>query len=166
MLLDISKALQNPGVEYPFTLHSQSPEEDESVAFPEGLTLKGVSMGAGESVFVRGELTAKVRSQCARCLEPADAWVTAAFEEVYVREPDPSDPEKPAYTGHTLDVSEQALASLWLALPMRFLCREDCLGLCPDCGANLNVSPCSCQKELQQHPFSALQTLLTKDEEV
>ena len=54
-----------------------------------------------------------------------------------------------------------------LELPSRILCKEDCRGLCAQCGANLNVNACSCQKDLtSRNPFSALASLLNEDEEV
>lgn len=167
MILDIGRALSNPGVEFPFTLSaSEMPAEDDDLPL-EDVRLTGVMIGAGESVMVRGDLDAMVNAQCARCLKPLKVPMSAPFDEVYVREVDPEDPEKLAYTGSSLDLSEQVHAALVLNMPIRFLCREECPGLCPACGADLNQGPCSCQKELpQQHPFSALQSLLTKDEEV
>ena len=167
MILDIGRALSNPGVEYPFSLTASEMPVDGDDLIPEDVCLTGVMIGAGESVMVRGDLEVLVSVQCARCLKPLKVPVSASFDEVYAREVDPEDPEKLAYTGSSLDVSEQVLAALVLNMPMRFLCREECPGLCPSCGADLNRGPCSCQKELpQQHPFSALPSLLTKDEEV
>ena len=57
--------------------------------------------------------------------------------------------------------------ALLLELPSRILCKEDCKGLCSQCGANLNDHECSCQKDLiRKNPFSALASLLNEDEEV
>ena len=58
-------------------------------------------------------------------------------------------------------------ADLVLELPMRFVCSEDCKGICYVCGANRNIAPCTCQEGGErQNPFSALSELLTEDEEV
>lgn len=167
MILDINRALSIPGVEHAFDISLSEAEGEMKVLFPDGVRVWGTVMGAGETVFVRGTVEALIDADCARCLTPIHVAVTAPLDEVYAKEVDPDDPEKLAYSGHTLDISEQVHAAFLLNMPMRFLCREDCPGLCPGCGANLSQGSCSCQKELpQQHPFSALQSLLTEDEEV
>ena len=57
--------------------------------------------------------------------------------------------------------------ALLLELPYRFLCSENCQGICPVCGKNRNIAPCTCQEGGErQNPFSALSELLTEDEEV
>jgi uncharacterized protein len=51
------------------------------------------------------------------------------------------------FLGRTLNLADQVWESLLVLLPIRLLCREDCAGLCPNCGADLNEGPCSCGKE-------------------
>jgi uncharacterized protein len=48
------------------------------------------------------------------------------------------------FWGRTLDLSDQVWESLLMLLPSKLLCREDCAGLCPHCGTDLNISSCSC----------------------
>ena len=57
--------------------------------------------------------------------------------------------------------------ALVLELPYRVLCREDCRGLCPKCGKNLNEGPCTCQEgDEVMNPFSALKAIVKDEEEV
>ena len=57
--------------------------------------------------------------------------------------------------------------ALLLELPLRLVCSENCKGICPSCGVNRNIAPCTCQEGGErQNPFSALSELLTEDEEV
>ena len=66
-----------------------------------------------------------------------------------------------------LELDDAVRTAVLLELPSRILCKEDCRGLCAQCGANLNVNACSCQKDLtSRNPFSALASLLNEDEEV
>ena len=77
------------------------------------------------------------------------------------------DEDQYTYTGHVLELDDAVRTAVLLELPSRILCKEDCRGLCAQCGANLNVNACSCQKDLtSRNPFSALASLLNEDEEV
>ena len=62
---------------------------------------------------------------------------------------------------------EAVRACVLLEVPAKVLCREDCKGLCPVCGANLNHGTCTCQEGAEvTNPFSALKSIVLKDEEV
>ncbi|HKX12439.1 MAG TPA: DUF177 domain-containing protein [bacterium] len=66
------------------------------------------------------------------------------------------------YHGEEINLGEILGEEITLALPMRFLCREDCRGLCPRCGKNLNQGDCGCQNLDDFSPFSALKDLKLK----
>ena len=71
------------------------------------------------------------------------------------------------YSGHVLELDEAVRTALLLEMPTRVLCKPTCRGLCPQCGQDLNINACSCQKDLpRRNPFSALASLLNEDEEV
>ena len=72
------------------------------------------------------------------------------------------DGDKYPLEGHEIDLAAAVEEALLLDLPMRFLCREDCKGLCPVCGKDLNTELCTCPKGGKAgNPFSALSRLLT-----
>ena len=60
------------------------------------------------------------------------------------------------FFGRTLDLAPQVWESVLLLLPSKVLCREDCAGLCPRCGADLNEGPCSCEGEEGDPRFEVL----------
>ncbi len=62
----------------------------------------------------------------------------------------------------SLNVSQEIRDQVILGMPLKFLCREDCRGLCPMCGADLNVRECNCQKKTIDPRWEALQKLKTK----
>lgn len=105
-------------------------------------------------ILVRGRLRAEMPLSCSRCLEdfaqplilsPADTyWQTA---DVTTGERLPVPPEAAGFTigeNHLLDLSEGIRQHLQLETPLKPLCREDCRGICPQCGRNLNLESCAC----------------------
>ena len=89
---------------------------------------------------------APLAGECSRCLDPLTDEVTVSFQELYRYLPDPgedeSDDEERFLDGDFLDLEPAFRDAVVLALPLSPLCREDCPGLCPDCGAKLaDVGP-------------------------
>ena len=153
MFLDVSIALKHPGEPYAFRVEQEiAPQEigGETITFDPAV-LEGTYSTEEEQVTVEGELRTVAHAMCANCLAPAQA--------------DPEDDEQYAYSGSTIGFEKLAMSLAVLNLPMRFLCKEDCQGLLKQYGGDIETT--ARQKELQkEHPFAALQQLLTKDEEV
>ena len=133
-------------------------EGDESFALLEGGRLDcRLDRGDDQSVHVRGRLKARLELQCGRCLEPFPFALDQELDLFYLPhradEEDESEDEVELadrdmvvayYQGDRLDLGEMIREQLFLALPMKRLCREQCAGLCPTCGGNRNARPCSC----------------------
>ena len=104
---------------------------------------------------------------CDRCLTPVERDLSMNFEHILVHELAGEDEEEFIVCGdYTLNLDELVTMDILLELPTRILCREDCKGLCPKCGTNLNESTCSCsqQKEVDSR-LSVLLTLLDENED-
>lgn len=168
-MLDVSKALKNPGQAYSFELHPVL-EELEVLGDPvrfEGITARGEFFGTGEKVSLRGEITSTVASRCAKCLEPVALEIRAEMDALFACQPDPEDPDLYTFEGSKVDLTDAVQDALLLELPYRFLCSEDCKGLCPNCGVNLNLGTCTCQEGANvTNPFSALKAIVQNNEEV
>src|SRR2546425_13201122 len=103
----------------------------------------------GIDVFVTGELRAAVSQACGRCLEPSPAEVTATLDVRLVPRPTtadnvelaPDDLDVDFYDGDEIDIGALIDAETTLALPMKPLCREGCLGLCRGCGGGPEMVP-------------------------
>jgi uncharacterized protein len=105
-----------------------------------------------KSILVKGRLEGDFETTCSRCLIRFHVKAPLVLEEEFFplidlatgsKLPKPDDPA--AFTideHHVLDLWEPVRQSLIVAVPMRPLCRPDCAGLCPECGADLNVGPC------------------------
>jgi uncharacterized protein len=108
---------------------------------------------AGLDVFFRGTLQGAVVGTCSRCLEEYPFGLEHPFVFVLTPRAAATLPESQLsaddmalsfYEGEEIDVTPLVHEQVILALPTRPLCREDCRGLCPRCGANLNAGPCAC----------------------
>lgn len=111
-----------------------------------------------------------VEMPCIRCLNPTKQAVAVQFRdefhskvEVTTGIPLPTpDEEDPFYISenHMVDLGEALREYALLELPMQTLCRPDCKGICPECGADRNTEPCNCQEEIIDERFAALKALL------
>ena len=105
-------------------------------------------------ILVKGTLHTEIQTTCSRCLSLFTCPLTLNIEEEYfpvidvVSGTSLSVPEEPGcFTideSHILDLTEAIRQYALLAKPMKPLCHEDCAGLCPSCGHNLNQGSCSC----------------------
>jgi uncharacterized protein len=110
-----------------------------------------------KKVRFSGRVRATLELECSRCLEPFQIPVDVAFDMLFLpasentgdgeREVAEEDLGVSYYKEDVIDVAEVIREQLYLALPMKPLCREDCKGLCPVCGINRNRETCSCQNE-------------------
>jgi uncharacterized protein len=99
-----------------------------------------------EGVLVTGSAVAPLTGECARCLEPLTSSTEVSFQELYRYLPDPgedeNDVEERFLDGDFLDLEPAFRDAVVLALPLSPLCRDDCPGLCAECGALLaDVGP-------------------------
>jgi len=108
-----------------------------------------VSRTTGGGYALRVWFEAKLAGPCVRCLEPAAPLVTVDSREVS----QPSEElDCPYLEGDVLDVQAWAHDALALAMPAKLLCRPDCAGLCPICGADLNTAGPEHRHERQPDP--------------
>lgn len=96
----------------------------------------------GEAVNVRGSISAFIENECSKCLEPFVQALEVEFDERFSAKADGEDVY--SFTGEQIDVAPMVVDNILLELPMFETCREDCKGLCPKCGRNLNYGRCSC----------------------
>ena len=110
------------------------------------------SMFSGR-IEVSMKLDAAVNTKCARCLKPLQLPIKMDVEEVVGE-------EGVVLEGTILDVGNIAKNNIVVELPIRFLCKEDCKGICSQCGADLNITECNCKHEQFDERFAVLKKLL------
>ncbi|HEY7782226.1 MAG TPA: YceD family protein [Ktedonobacterales bacterium] len=123
-----------------------------------------------QGILVDGTASAPVELQCDRCLEPFTTTITFPLREqfyptieVNTGVPLPATEDDLGFAidpNHTLDSREAIRQNLLVALPIRAICREDCAGLCAQCGQNLNVGTCDCVPDTSDERFAPLRALL------
>ena len=176
MFLDITPALRAPGSEFPLLHRDVVPPQTvfgEEITF-EDVRFEGVYSLTGDTLCLTGLFRARALGHCAGCLKPVTQEMEVPFDEVFTRlsrfhpqeVPQDEDDERLMFEGSKVELSHLALTLAVLELPMRFVCGEDCEALRAMQPADSPITH-ACQKDMpDQHPFSALQQLLTKDQEV
>jgi uncharacterized protein len=125
----------------------------------------------GADVLVVGDLHASVPRVCGRCLEEFRVEVRPRVDARYVPRPavpgeatelGADDLDLDFYDNDLLDLATLIETEGTLALPMKALCRADCRGLCPVCGGNRNVTPCTCEIRLPDPRLAVLKDLAAR----
>lgn len=112
---------------------------------------------AGDRLLVRANVSGEALVPCSRCLTPFGLPLDVSFEEEFI-EGQPGDVDEDDtladeerevtfYEGDEIDLSDAVRENLVLELPIKPLCSDECQGLCPTCGSNLNEGTCTCHQE-------------------
>lgn len=125
-----------------------------------------------KAILVEGTLATHVELTCSRCLVVYTQRLTFQVEEEFHPTIDintgyalvlPDEPESFTIDArHMIDLTEPVRQNALTAMPMKPLCREDCAGLCPVCGANLNQGLCGCERQPADPRWADLLKLLKK----
>jgi uncharacterized protein len=160
MRIDVADLKKSPGESIEVELSSHLPDlefQGEKLSFDGPARVFAKISNTGRALIVKGKVTGALKVHCGRCLEPFSLPLEVQLSEVYY----PADDEDfPAvdpsaeeaqdwipFSGNVLDITPEVLKSILLEMPMRFLCREECRGLCSFCGQNLNRASCTCERE-------------------
>ncbi|MGC9395099.1 MAG: YceD family protein [Anaerolineae bacterium] len=116
-------------------------------------------------ILITGTLDAKLKVECIRCLKPFYESVVIELEDTINLPGADLTPERPVRVAEDgwVDLSPLVRESAWIAVPVKPICSPDCQGICPDCGGNINLGECTCEKTAPVDPrWGVLQTLLEK----
>jgi len=125
-----------------------------------------------QDIRLKGKVDTSVEVPCARCLDPVVLPVARSFDLLYRplgidsghAELSITDAEAEIgyYEGEGVLLEDALREQVLLALPLKTICREDCKGLCSQCGKNLNETQCSCVDEVEDPRWAALKEIRTK----
>ena len=125
-----------------------------------------------KDIRLNGSLAVRVERPCARCLEPVQEDVKHKFDLLYrplgadagkeELSVTAAEAEVSYYQGEGLLLEDVLQEQVLLALPLKAICRDDCKGLCPHCGKNLNTEQCACSEPLEDPRWSALKDIRGK----
>ncbi len=160
MKLDISSIASNSGGKLSFqgkTLFEPVSFCGNNFEFIGETEINGEIANRAGEFFLNAQVSGKFETACARCGKPAEQDFSFELNEKLIKEGSNStDEDAVVFQGDVIDVSDLAVNIFLMEAPGRFLCKEDCKGLCPVCGQDLNEKQCGCETEAVDPRFDVL----------
>lgn len=123
--------------------------------------VQGKISNTGDVLLLEATLSAQVRRTCGRCLREFTAVTKAeVVEKFYPAAAENIEQDAFVYDSDVINITEPLRESLLLAEPLQALCKEDCRGLCPVCGADLNDGDCGCDRFTVDPRLAALKQFI------
>ncbi len=148
MRLELKKLFSGEIVSIPFSFQMDlSGVELSGVCpFASPVEVKGEATSRAGSVQLKAKAEFDLSVSCDRCMDEIQRHESYSFSHLLVTslENEEDEEEYIRVEGESLDLDELFRGDVLLEIPMKFLCREDCKGLCPSCGQNLNHGSCGC----------------------
>jgi uncharacterized protein len=139
-------------------------EDNETLWLDDNIEVQGEVVNNGRVLAVTGTIFGTAKGNCNRCLKEFVKPVEVSFAENYRQADDHvcMEGDDVFFQGDEIDITDLVRETLLLSEPLKMLCSEECKGLCPKCGADLNTHPCSCERDVIDPRLAALQQLLQK----
>ncbi len=168
MKLEMAHLYGKSGMSMPVDLSEQiedSAAYPHIVGFMEPVKIEGILRNENECFILEAKGETKVSLLCDRCLTPVATEIHFNIEERFSHT-GRDDEETETFSGDQIDLADYVKRGILEALPMKVVCREDCKGLCPVCGKDLNTGDCGCDTTEIDPRFESLRALFNVDEEV
>ena len=148
------------------------PDELYGVSFPDGIHVVGEVTNRGGYMRLLATADVPYTGECARCLDPVSGVFSLPFERTVVTEGTLTEEQEEENVDEfvilqsgVLDIDDAVRESLVLSFPMRLLCDEECLGLCPKCGKPRRDGACGCPEKERDPRWDVLASLTFEEEE-
>ncbi|MCI5689396.1 MAG: DUF177 domain-containing protein [Clostridiales bacterium] len=165
MRLDLREIIHVPGASLPFSFQLDLSQEEffGEHPIPRPVTVEGSVKNIADVLVLEGEAKSLLDYTCDRCMSgfSREKTVPLSFLLAETLEGE-DDGEIVLLEDGEIDVGELAYTAFILDMDTKHLCSEDCKGLCPGCGVNLNQEPCRCKKQADPR-WAALEQLLNKN---
>jgi len=156
LLVQVGDLIGSPGKVRPFAGSRSASLRLGDTTVDGPMDVAGRVLGLIDAVKAEFTVSAIAHLECIRCLTEWEETVSVDAEQYFRQVPDE---DGYAIVDHQVDISGPAQDELALALPAVTLCRDDCLGLCPTCGTDLNSGSCGGHGEDPDSPFAVLKDL-------
>ncbi|MCR5485868.1 MAG: DUF177 domain-containing protein [Clostridiales bacterium] len=164
MVFELEPVFNNIGYSIPvdYSLDLSSECFNSLYPFKDPVTVKGEIKNEAGIVLLKASAAFTMYLDCDRCAAPITRRMIVPLEHVLVTTlNDETNDELILIESLSFEADDLIRDDIFLSMPSKFLCREDCKGLCPSCGKNLNEGPCSCKKPVDPR-LEALTQLLDK----
>lgn len=169
MIIDVEKLKNNSGLSIEIEAVIPKDSFSDELKLTEDGVLKATAKSDNRRIYLKGEFRGKFLFSCDLCGENAYVDIVAPVDECYTNVKatfeDDEDGEIRYFEGTSIDITYALEQSVFLELPMKILCNENCKGLCPDCGCNLNKSSCDCANNRIDPRLAALASFVLDDAE-
>lgn len=130
--------------------------------------VSGTVSKKGTTFVCIAEVTAEVYFSCDKCLKPTTKILEFPIKEKFsnVQGVNFQEEEIIYFSGTEINLTDWVISNIYVNMPMRVICDENCKGLCPKCGCNLNLGSCSCSNIFYDTRFKALSSIFNNEEEV
>lgn len=167
MQLDLKQVFQQEGIVLPINAEMDFSAEEVYDAFPfvEPVVISGSVENQDSVVVLRYRAEVVYKRECDRCLEMAETRYSLDFEHILTATITEDESEDLVFIpDFRLDFGEMAREDIILEMPTKHLCKQECKGLCPKCGCNLNHSQCGCEMSEPDPRLAALRELLKSED--
>ena len=166
MHIHIAELNAGLGKELPFSFTTAAADIDATAAdyaFEGPIEVEGHVMNTGTGYRVEGVIRARKRFICDRCLEECLEAQEHAFSEMFRQGTPAENDDANFFDGDEIELQELVRDTLLAAQPLSNICKPDCKGLCPVCGANLTHGDCGCDRFVPDPRLAALQQFQAKE---
>ena len=167
MIIDLSEILKDVGGVMRVSGKAELENTEflgEEFVFSDGLMVDGKITNNTKSLHFTAAVSGKVKVHCARCMQEIEEAVNFELSEFLVREEQApagnDDEDTVVFTGEEIDIDELIVNNFLLNASGKYLCSDDCKGLCPKCGKNLNFGDCECQDDEMDPRWVALAKIM------
>ncbi len=163
MYLDVSQLVLNNGAVMEINSDVQLGDFEFNglkLHFENAVHITGSISNVSGTLIMKAEASVDFVTQCSRCLDDVKEHFVFSIDEAFSKTDKGNSDEVIIIGSDEIDMVEVAEKSLCSALPINYLCSEDCKGLCPVCGCNLNKQTCDCVDDYIDPRLAALKDFL------
>lgn len=162
MFINLENVFNNgvSSIELDYVFDFSDREFDGVYPFTTPVKVQGIVKNETDIVYIKASAQFVLSATCDRCADDFSREMNVPVDHILVSElNDEDNDEFIMVEGMRLDLEQLVMEDIYLSLPMRLLCKEDCKGICSKCGKNLNEGVCDCKKDVDPR-LQALQQLL------
>lgn len=139
----------------------------ETYRFIEPLKVEGRVYNNGQSLTLEADVSGRMITECARCLDEVEADVEFSVHELLSQREEGAEEDEDIilFDGYEIELDDIIADHFLMNISGRYLCSDDCKGLCPVCGENLNHGECDCDNEYIDPRWQALADIMNQTKE-